>query len=142
MTRGPPASGRLASIFSTPMSVSLSVPTILRRVLAAIEQPDGDRARPFDHVVVGEDVTVARDDEARPAAMLQLRLVLAAATLTAGRALEARAAAAEDLRLLFGVPGVPTGCIQRTAARLRRRRRYASLRSTSGRAAGIWAHRP
>ena len=40
--------------------------------LTPVEQPDGDLLGAFDHVVVGEDVAVGRDDEAGAAAPLDL----------------------------------------------------------------------
>ena len=43
--------------------------------LAPVEQPDRDLLGAFDHVVVGEDVAVGRDDEAGAAALLDLGLL-------------------------------------------------------------------
>ena len=40
--------------------------------LTAVEQPDRHLLGALDHVVVGEDVAVGRDDEARAAALLDL----------------------------------------------------------------------
>ena len=42
---------------------------------AMVGEGDGEPVRPFDHVVVGEDVAVGRDDEARAARLLRLLLL-------------------------------------------------------------------
>ena len=65
----------LASILSTATSVFGSVPMTLRLELPPVEQADGDLLRALDHVVVGQDVAVGRDDEAGAAALLDLGLL-------------------------------------------------------------------
>ena len=65
----------VASILSTATSVLGSVPIDLGLELAPVEQPDRDLLGALDHVVVGQDVAVGRDDEARAAALLDLGLL-------------------------------------------------------------------
>ena len=66
--------------------------------LPPVEQPDRDLLGALDHVVVGQDVAVGRDDEARAAALLDLGLL---AEARGEEPLHAR----RDALLLAGVLG-------------------------------------
>ena len=58
----------------TAMSLSLSTPTTLAVEDAAIVESDAHLRSAVDHVVVGDDIAVGRNDDAAADAVLKLRL--------------------------------------------------------------------